>query len=52
MYRPAAYFRLLDRLGLAHLKERWDAPYEERSTLVHRLAPKPDADYGVSGTAR
>lgn len=39
-------FRLLDRLGLAHLKKPWDALYAERSTLVHGLAPKPDGDYG------
>ncbi len=38
-------FRLLDRLGLAHLKRPWDALYAERSTLVHGLAPKPGADY-------
>jgi hypothetical protein len=38
-------FRLLDRLGLAHLKKPWDDLYEERSTLVHGLAPKPGADY-------
>ncbi len=38
-------FRLLDRLGLAHLKKPWDALYDERSTLVHGLAPKPGADY-------
>ena len=39
-------FRLLDRLGLAHLKTPWDDLYAERSTLVHGLAPKPGADYG------
>lgn len=39
-------FRLLDRLGLAGLKPRWDALYKERSVLVHGLAPKPGADYG------
>lgn len=38
-------FRLLDRLGLAHLKKPWDDLYGERSTLVHGLAPKPGADY-------
>jgi hypothetical protein len=39
-------FRLLDRLGLAHLKRSWDSLYAERSSLVHGLAPKPGADYG------
>jgi hypothetical protein len=39
-------FRLLDRLGLSHLKKPWDALYSERSTLVHGLAPKPGAEYG------
>jgi hypothetical protein len=39
-------FRLLDRLGLQHLKQPWDALYAERSTLVHGLAPQPGADYG------
>jgi hypothetical protein len=39
-------FRLLDRLGLVHLKTRWDDLYAERSTLVHGLAPKPGEDYG------
>jgi hypothetical protein len=39
-------FGLLDRLGLQHLKQPWDALYAERSTLVHGLAPQPDADYG------
>jgi hypothetical protein len=39
-------FRLLDRLGLAHLRTPWDDLYAERSTLVHGLAPKPGADYG------
>jgi hypothetical protein len=38
-------FRLLDRLGLAHLKPRWDALYAERSALVHGLAPKPGENY-------
>ena len=38
-------FRLLDRLGFGHLKQRWDALYAERSTLVHGLAPRPGADY-------
>jgi hypothetical protein len=33
-------FRLLDSLGLPHLKKPWDALYAERSTLVHGLAPK------------
>ena len=39
-------FRLLDRLGLEHLKQPWDSLYAERSTLVHGLAPQPGADYG------
>jgi len=39
-------FRLLDRLGLQHLKKPWDDLYVERSTLVHGLAPQPGADYG------
>ena len=39
-------FRLLDRLGLQHLKKPWDDLYAERSTLVHGLAPQPGADYG------
>jgi hypothetical protein len=39
-------FRLLDRLGLQHLKKSWDDLYAERSTLVHGLAPQPGADYG------
>lgn len=39
-------FRLLDRLGLQHLKKPWDDLYAERSTLVHGLAPYPGADYG------
>lgn len=38
-------FRLLDRLGLAHLKKPWDALYSERSSLVHGLAPQPGADH-------
>ena len=37
--------RLLDHLGLSHLKKEWDELYGERSTLVHGLAPKPGADY-------
>ena len=39
-------FRLLDRLGLRHLKKPWDDLHAERSTLVHGLAPQPGADYG------
>ena len=39
-------FRLLDRLGLQHLKKPWDDLYAERSTLVHGLAPQPGSDYG------
>jgi hypothetical protein len=38
--------RLLSSLSLDHLKKRWDKLYEERSTLVHGLAPKPGVDYG------
>jgi hypothetical protein len=38
-------FRLLDRIGLPHLKRPWDALYAERSKLVHGLAPQPGADY-------
>lgn len=38
--------RLLDHLGLGHLKKDWDGLYSERSSLVHGLAPKPGADYG------
>lgn len=37
--------RLLTSLGLGHLKREWDQLYNERSTLVHGLAPKPGADY-------
>ncbi len=37
--------RLLDDLGLAHLRKAWDELYGERSKLVHGLAPKPGADY-------
>lgn len=37
--------RLLNSLGLAHLKKDWDAIYGERSTLVHGLAPRPGVDY-------
>jgi hypothetical protein len=42
--------RLLDRLGLGHLKKPWDDLYSERSTLVHGLAPRPGADYGDLAT--
>jgi hypothetical protein len=38
--------RLLNSLGLDHLKKDWDRLYGERSTLVHGLAPQPGADYG------
>ena len=38
-------FRLLDGLGLQDMKKPWDDLYKERSTLVHGLAPKPDASY-------
>lgn len=37
--------RLLDRLGLGHLRATWDGIYRERSTLVHGLAPRPGTDY-------
>jgi len=37
--------RLLDALGLGHLKNEWDVLYGQRSTLVHGLAPKPGVDY-------
>jgi hypothetical protein len=37
--------RLLTSLNLDHLKKRWDKLYEERSTLVHGLAPKPGVNY-------
>jgi hypothetical protein len=43
-------FRLLNRLGLDHLKKPWDDLYAERSSLVHGLAPQPGADY--SGLAQ
>ena len=38
-------FRLLDRLGLQHLKKGWDDLDNERSTLVHGRAPKRGASY-------
>jgi hypothetical protein len=37
--------RLLDDLDLAALKPAWDKAYEERSTLIHGLAPQPGVDY-------
>ena len=37
--------RLLSSLGLPGLKSEWDRLYDERSTLVHGLAPRPGADY-------
>jgi hypothetical protein len=37
--------RLLNRLNLSHLKKPWDALYEERSKLVHGMAPVPGARY-------
>src|SRR3546814_19354980 len=37
--------RLLNSLGLAHLKPKWDELYSERSTLIHGLAPEPGARY-------
>ena len=39
-------WRLLESLGLAHLRSRWDALYKERNTMVHGLAPKPGVNYG------
>ncbi len=38
-------FRLLARLELDHLKRPWDELYAERSTLVHGLAPRAEANY-------
>jgi hypothetical protein len=37
--------RLLNSLGLSHLKKEWDTVYGLRSELVHGLAPQPGADY-------
>ena len=37
--------RLLASLELNHFKKRWGQLYDERSTLVHGLAPKPGVDY-------
>jgi hypothetical protein len=39
--------RLLTSLNLNHLKKNWDKLYQERSSLVHGLAPKPGVDYSV-----
>jgi hypothetical protein len=39
--------RLLTSLNLNHLKKKWDKLYQERSSLVHGLAPKPGVDYSV-----
>jgi len=39
--------RLLDRLGLSHLKKEWDSLYGERSALVHGLAPRPGVEYST-----
>jgi hypothetical protein len=44
-------FRLLDRLGLQHLKKPWDDLYADRSTLVHGLAPQAGAEYGTLATS-
>jgi hypothetical protein len=38
-------FRLLSSLSLDHLRRQWDVVYDQRSTLVHGLAPKPGIDY-------
>jgi len=38
-------FRLLDALNLTHLKIVWDRTYNERSRLIHGLAPKAGVDY-------
>jgi hypothetical protein len=38
--------RLLTSLNLNHLKKTWDKLYQERSTLVHGLAPEPGVNYG------
>jgi hypothetical protein len=37
--------RLLTSLELQDLRKDWDRQYDERSTLVHGLAPVPGADY-------
>jgi hypothetical protein len=39
------FMRLLHSLDLAHLKKDWDNCYNQRSTLVHGLAPQPGVDY-------
>lgn len=39
--------RLLSSLDLNHLRKNWDKLYQERSSLVHGLAPKPGVDYSV-----
>jgi hypothetical protein len=38
--------RLLDTLGRADLKKRWDELHARRSTLVHGLAPVPGVNDG------
>lgn len=38
-------FRLLDRLGIGTLRKPWNKIYEERSRLVHSLAPVPGERY-------
>jgi hypothetical protein len=37
--------RLLESLGLTELRKKWDELYEERSRLVHGLAPQPGVRY-------
>ncbi len=37
--------RLLDALDLNHLAKNWDELYNDRSKLVHGMAPKPGIDY-------
>jgi hypothetical protein len=36
---------LLSSIGLDSLKKEWDAVYNERSKLVHKIAPLPGVDY-------
>jgi hypothetical protein len=38
-------FRLFEAFGLSECKSQWDGIYEERSKLVHGLAPEPGKDY-------
>lgn len=37
--------RLLDSLELGHLRNRWDELYQDRSALIHGVAPEPGARY-------